>query len=454
MDPSRFHAPAALVGESWQRDVRIDVDARGFITALAFGVAPEGCERLRGPVIPAMSNAHSHAFQRALVGMTGRLVGEDSFWTWREAMYAFVARLDPDALEAVTAQAYVEMVEAGYAAVAEFHYVHADADGRPYANVAELAHRVVAAAQRTGIALTLLPVAYAHAGFGGTAPRPLQKRFVLERAHYEALVAQLADTAARDDVVVGVAPHSLRAVTPALLHQVLDAAPPDAPIHIHVSEQRREVADCLAWSGQRPVDWLLDHAPVDARWALVHATHADAREIARIAASGATVVLAPTTEGDLGDGTFLAERYVGCGGALAIGSDSNTIIDPFAELRQLEYSQRIATGRRNVLAHGDVPVGAALWAAAAAGGARALARPLGSIATGRRADLVVLDVDEPALAERAPDAMLEAAIFGPARRPVRDVLIGGRMVVRDGRHVHRDAVFRAWRATLARILAA
>jgi formimidoylglutamate deiminase len=449
-----LHAAHALVGQRWERDVRMAVDSRGVIASLDVGASSAGCERLAGPVIPAMPNAHSHAFQRGLSGRTGRSAGDDSFWTWRTAMYDFVARLDPDAFEAIAAQAYAEMAVAGYSCVAEFHYVHHDPDGNAYAEPGELAQRIVAAAARAGIALTLLPVFYANSGFGSAPPGNTQRRFINSPEQFAALVAGLAKIAGHDGdgFVLGIAPHSLRAVSPGALHQVLAAAPVKAPIHIHAAEQQREVKDCIAWSGERPVEWLLNHADVDARWAIVHATHTTIAERDGVIARGATVLLAPTTEADLGDGTFAAEHYLKHGGAMAIGSDSNTVIDPFAELRQLEYSQRLATQRRNVLGRSDTPVGSALWQSAAAGGAQACGRAAGTLAVGMRADLVVLDADEPALAGLEDEAALEAAIFGPCRTPVRDTLIGGRVVVRNGRHVQGEDILRAYRAALARIL--
>jgi formimidoylglutamate deiminase len=399
-----------------------------------------------------MPNLHSHAFQRAIAGRTGRAgAGGDSFWTWRQAMYAFLGQVDADAFEAIAAQAYVEMLKAGYTTVAEFHYVHHDPQGNPYADPAELARRIVAAASGTGIGLTLLPVFYAHAGFGGTPPATGQRRFVHTLEAYSRLVATLIGDAAGSDWCLGIAPHSLRAVTPEELAALLALAPRDAPIHIHAAEQAQEVAACVAWSGAPPIEWLLDHAGLDARWCIVHATHMTPDETARLAASGAIAGLAPTTEADLGDGTFAARAYVGARGAFGIGSDSNTIVDPFAELRQLEWSQRLAWQARNLLASADAPVGQALYAAAARGGAAGQLRSAGAIAPGCRADFVVLDAGEPALAGQPIDAMLDAAIFGPCRRPVRDVMVGGRWVVRDGRHPREDAVFARYRACLGRL---
>jgi formimidoylglutamate deiminase len=404
--------------------------------------------------IPAMANVHSHAFQRGLAGRTGRGAHDRSntFWTWRDVVYDFLDRIDADALEAVTAQAYVEMARAGYTSVAEFHYVHHDRQGRAHEDIAENAWRVVRAAEIAGIGLTLLPVFYAHGGFGGEPPIPHQRRLIHTLDGFARLMEALERDKARHGYVLGIAPHSLRAVTPDELAAVLRGTGSTGPVHIHVAEQTREVDDCFSWSGRRPVEWLLGHAEVDERWCLVHATHMTEREIVGVARSGAVVGLAPTTEADLGDGTFPAEAYLVGGGRYGVGSDSNTVIDPFVELRQLEWSQRLRLRRRNVLGRESEPtVGNALWQAALAGGARAVGRRTGVIAPGARADLVVLDADDPALAEQPAHYLLDAAIFGPVRRAARDVMSGGRWIVREGRHPQEEPVLARYRAVLARI---
>ena len=447
-----LHAPAALLDDGWKADVAIDIADDGRIARVEAGVPRQG-ERLEGPVVPAMPNLHSHAFQRAIAGRTGvpSPNRDDSFWTWRQAMYATVERLDADAFEAIAAQAYVEMAKAGYASVAEFHYVHHDPHGKPYADPAELAWRVVGAAETADIGLTLLPVFYAHGDFGGGPCSPLQRRFVHTAHAFERLCTTLARGASKHDYVLGVAPHSLRAVAPDELAKITQCVPPGAPIHIHAAEQTREVDDCVRWSGQRPIEWLLAHAGVDRRWCIVHATHLTKREVHDLVASGAVAGLAPCTEADLGDGVFPGEAYLRANGRFGVGSDSNTLIDPFAEVRQLEWSQRLALHRRNVMAGpGNRPVGEALWRAAAEGGAAALGRPAGRIAPGMRADLIVLDADDPALAEQPLAHMIDAAIFGPCRRPVRDLVSGGRFVVREGRHAREHDVLRRFRAALLR----
>ena len=451
----RLFAEHALLPTGWMRDIQLTIDADGTIACVEAGAAAGGAERLSGPLVSGMPNLHSHTFQRALAGRTGRrnplAPGADSFWTWRQAMYAFLDCVDADAFEAIAAQAFVEMLEAGYTSVAEFHYVHHDPQGRPYEDPAELAHRIVAAATDAGIALTLLPVFYAHSGFGGAPPTAGQRRFVHTLDTYARLVGALANDAATRGYTLGVAAHSLRAVTPEELAAITAQAPSDGPIHIHAAEQAREVTECVAALHARPVQWLLDHAGVDERWCIVHATHVTANETRRLAMSGAVAGLAPTTEADLGDGTFGARTHIDGGGLIGIGSDSNTCIDPYAELRQLEWSQRLALQQRNVLTQDGLPVGHSLYAAAAAGGARALAQPIGAIAPGRRADLVVLDVIERALIGQDIDDILDAAIFGPCRQPVRDVMVAGRWVVRDGRHPRREAVLENYRTVLSRL---
>jgi len=447
-------AAHALLPEGWARDVTVTIDAAGVVTAVDAGTSRGNAERLAGPVVPAMANVHSHAFQRALAGRTGRAAPgrDDTFWTWRQAMYAFLDEVDADAFEAIAAQAYVEMAKAGYATVGEFHYVHNDTTGKPYEDPAELAWRVCAAARTAGIGLTLLPVFYAHGGFGGSPVAASQRRFVHSPLSFSRLVDALVADAPAHGYVVGVAPHSLRAVTAEELGQIVRMAPPGAPLHIHAAEQTREVDECYAWSRMRPIEWLLTQANIDERWCVIHATHMTEREVAGLAQSGAVAGLAPTTEADLGDGTFPAEAYAAAAGRFGVGSDSNTVIDPFAELRQLEWSQRMRFRRRNVLSpRAETPVGTGLWARAARDGAHALGRKSGMLVAGTRADLVVLDGDDPALAEQRTEDMLDAAVFGPCRRPVRDVMSGGEWIVEDGHHREEAAVLSRYRAAMKRL---
>lgn len=449
--------PHALLPGGWARDVRLRVDAGGAVAAVAPSAPPEGSERVPGVAIPGVPNLHSHAFQRALAGFAERgNPSGDSFWSWRERMYAFLERLGPDDVEAIAAQLFVEMLRHGFTSVCEFHYLRNDVDGRPYANPAEMAGRIAAAAREAGMGLTLLPVLYRTSDFGGAPPTPGQRRFV---AGVDELLADVqglaAATEADPNAAVGLGLHSLRAVTPADVREALaalDGLLPGAPVHIHVAEQLREVEACLAWSGARPVAWLLDHAPVDARWCLVHATHMEDAEARGMAARGAVAGLCPTTEANLGDGLFDLPRFLGAQGAWGVGTDSHVSVSPVAELRTLEYGQRIALRARNVVAGArDASTGRTLLEGAWRGGAAAAGRPVGRLDAGARADVVVLDPDHPVLVGRADDALLDAWIFSGEDTPVREVMVGGRWVVRSGRHDRQDEVAARFRATMERL---
>ena len=446
-----FHATQALLPQGWAQDVRIDSRA-GRITAITPGMAWDGQAQRLGCVVAGLGNLHSHAFQRAMAGLTevgGR--SGDSFWSWRELMYRFLDRLDPDTFQAIAAQAYMEMLESGFTRVGEFHYLHHAEDGSGYANPAEMASRVAAAATETGLGLTLLPVFYAHSDFGGAAPVPAQRRFLHDLDGFARLLECCAEAlATTPDAVLGLAPHSLRACTPQQLQALVGMAA--GPIHIHIAEQTREVDACLAWSGQRPVQWLYDHAPVDARWCLVHATHVDAREVQQMAASGAVVGLCPITEANLGDGLFPMRDYVQAGGRFGVGSDSNVLIDAAEELRLLEYGQRLQLRGRNVLSPGAVSSGRWLYQQAAEGAAQALGEQAG-LAVGAPLDLLELDEQHPAMLGRAGDALLDSWLFAARNGALRGVWRNGRQLVRDGRHVNREAITARYRAALGRILA-
>ena len=457
MAETRYFAESALLPEGWARDVALVVDDEGWLLEARAGAAAEGAERLAGPVLPGMPNLHSHAFQRAMAGLAERAgPGEDSFWTWRQVMYGFVGRLEPEQVEAIAAQLYVEMLKAGYTAVAEFHYLHHDRDGRAYADPAEMSRRIAAAAAASGIGLTLLPVLYGFGGFGGAPAGEGQRRFLNAP---EALLG-IVEAAGRGDggppgqSRVGLALHSLRAVTPESLRAAVEgvtALDPDAPIHVHIAEQVKEVEDCLAWCGRRPVEWLLEQAAPDRRWCLVHATHMTEAETAALAASGAVAGLCPTTEANLGDGLFPAPAYGAAGGHFGIGSDSHISVSPIEELRWLEYGQRLVRRRRNLLSGGpEAPsVGGWLWREALEGGAQACGRPIGRLAAGLRADLLVLDPDSPLLIGRDGDLLLDALIFSGNRAALRDVMVGGRWVVEDYRHRDEEAIAARFRAALA-----
>jgi formimidoylglutamate deiminase len=445
----------ALLPQGWAHDVRIVIDA-GRVADIEKGTAAGiGDERHRIG-LPGISNLHSHAFQRGMAGLAEfRGSSADSFWTWRDVMYRFVGRMTADDIEAVAAQAYVEMLETGFTRVGEFHYIHHDVSGSPYGNIGELAERIAAAAHASGIGLTLLPVFYAHAGFGGRAPDPGQQRFVNSIDGFSKLLeASRRAVAGLPHAVVGIAPHSLRAVTPEQLDAAVSLSE-NGPIHIHIAEQMREVDECIAWSGQRPLQWLFDHAPVDRRWCLIHATHATSAEIHSIADGGAVAGLCPVTEANLGDGTFDAPGFVGRGGAFGVGSDSNVLIGLTDELRQLEYSQRLALKARNVIAsEANTSTGRALLEGAWRGGSQALGVTEAGLAEGALADIVSLDADHIALAGRSGDAILESWIFAAGRPLVDCVWAQGRKVVQNGRHHSRSSVAQRFRRAIERLLRA
>lgn len=448
-----FHAERALLPSGWARNVRFEVGASGLLEQVLPDAGSEGAERLHGPVLPGMPNLHSHAFQRAMAGLA-EVAGNpnDSFWTWRELMYRLVGRLSPEQMEVIARQLYVEMLKAGYTAVAEFHYVHHDPAGRPYADPAELALCISRAARDSGIGLTLLPVLYSHAGFGGLPPNEGQRRFIHSTDSYLALQQRLREALPADQGL-GLCFHSLRAVTPDQLAKVLAAEDGARPIHIHIAEQQKEVDDCLAWSGRRPLQWLYEHAPVDPRWCLVHATHAEADEVQAMARSGAVAGLCLTTEANLGDGIFPAVDFLAQGGRLGIGSDSHVSVSVVEELRWLEYGQRLRDQRRNRLHRPEQPqVGRTLFDAALAGGAQALGQPVGALAVGSRADWIVLDGTDPYLATAEGDALLNRWLFAGGDRQVRDVMVGGRWVVRNGHHPAEEATAWAFAEVLRTVL--
>ncbi len=445
-----LHASTALLPEGWGRDVRVSLH-EGRIAAVEFGPARPG-EMKVDALLPAPVNLHSHMFQRAMAGLTeARSAGQDSFWTWRALMYRFLETLTPDEVQAIAAMAMVEMAEAGFAAVAEFHYLHHAPGGGAYDDRAEISGRIVAAAQATGLGLTLLPVLYEQGGCDGRALAAGQRRFGNDPDGFQRLWsgAQAHVAALGGDAALGVAPHSLRAVSPASLAWVAGLAP-QAPIHIHVAEQQAEVEEVRAARGARPVEWLLANHPVDARWCLIHATQMLPSETLALAASGAVAGLCPITEANLGDGIFDGARFLEAGGIFGVGSDSNIRISLAEELRMYEYSQRLAQKRRAILATPDRSCGRVLYDGALQGGARAGGRFGGAIAPGRWADLVALDLSGPDFAGRAGDQILDTFIF-VNDRPITRVWSAGREIVRDGRHIARETVAARFGAVMRRL---
>ncbi|MBZ9646656.1 formimidoylglutamate deiminase [Sphingobium sp. 3R8] len=445
------HFATALLPEGWADDVRIAI-SDGVIASIICGAHAQTGDDRHGIALPGLPNLHSHAFQRGMAGLAEvRGSTNDSFWTWRETMYRFVDRVTPDQLQAIAALAYVEMLEGGFTRVGEFHYLHHDRDGRRFADPAAMSAAIVAAAQDSGIALTHLPVFYAHAGFGGLPPGDGQRRFLHDMDGFAALLDRLrTGLSLLPDAILGVAPHSLRAVTPPQLSAL--AALSDGPIHIHVAEQVKEVEDCVAWSGARPVEWLLANMAVDSRWCFVHATHMTDTETQALAASGAVAGLCPITEANLGDGLFPAAGFMAAGGGYGIGSDSNILIDATEELRLLEYGQRLGARGRNVMASAGGSTGGALFRGALQGGARALGAPA-ALAKGASADFLTIDGDHPSLAGRQGDAILDGLIFAAGRSAIDGVWRRGRRVVEQGRHIHRDRIAARYRRVLADLLA-
>ncbi|MFT3801815.1 MAG: formimidoylglutamate deiminase [Burkholderiaceae bacterium] len=508
----RLFAADALLPDGWARDVMLEWNDAGMLTRVETGIdvsridaltdtadtgVPVGFETAAGPVLPGMPNLHSHAFQRAFAGLTEyRAGGADDFWSWRASMYRFAAAITPEQLEAVAIYVYLEMLEAGYTSVCEFHYLHHDVDGRPYPargmDDATMAMCVMRAAEEVGIGLTLLPVLYQTSGFGGRPALPEQRRFIRSTDAMIGLLAGLKPMCDPRRIRLGLAPHSLRAVPPDSLRQALaglHSIDASAPIHVHVAEQTAEVDDCLAHHGSRPLQWLLDHADVDRRWCLVHATHLVAGELARAARSGAVAGLCPTTEANLGDGLFDIVGWREAGGAWGIGSDSHVCVDPAEDLMLLEYGQRLTRRRRNVLAgrvgtsggvggggsspmpagagadggvdagpaldehDGRADVATSLWLSAVAGGAQAAARPIAGLSVGQQADFVVLDAAHPLVAGLSAPDMLSAHLFASHRRSaIAEVWTAGRPRVTASRHdLHEPvaAAFVAARAALA-----
>ncbi|AJY44499.1 formimidoylglutamate deiminase [Martelella endophytica] len=445
---SHLFAENILTPEGWRANARLAIKG-GRIADLAFDQTPQPGDERHGIIVPAIANVHSHAFQRAMAGLAERRgPASDNFWSWREVMYRFTFALLPDEAEAIAAQLYMEMLEAGFARVGEFHYLHNDKDGSLYGNIGEMAERIAAAAGETGIGLTLLPVFYAHSDFGGAAPNNGQRRFIHDRDSFARLMEASAKiVSGLDHAVLGVAPHSLRAVTPEELD--FAASLTDGPVHMHISEQTKEVDDCLAWSGKRPVEWLLENTGVDGRWCLIHATHMTDAETDGLARSGAVAGLCPVTEANLGDGIFPASRFLAAGGAFGVGSDSNVLIGLADELRQLEYAQRLGERARNVVAEPGGTTGRYLFDGALSGGAQAMGIEAG-IADGRPASFFSLDNRAaPWLSE---DQSLDGFIFAGQVKP-DCVWANGVKQVEGGRHMKRAAIEARFRKAMTALMA-
>lgn len=447
----------AYLPTGWTPHVQIAVTQSGQIADVAPGANPEAAIRINGLAMPGFPNCHSHAFQRAMSGLTEVMhSSRDTFWTWRNAMYDFANAIGPDEQRAIANQLYMEMVKAGYTSVAEFHYLHHHPNGLAYDNFDAMSQAIIQAAVFTGINLTLLPVLYMSSNFGNQPLKKEQARFANTLQSYERLLDMVKQhTSTNPSTQLGMAFHSLRAVPPEAISHMLawhQQQDPTTPIHIHVAEQQQEVEESLRWYGKRPVEWLLETQPVDHQWCLIHATHLNDEEIAGIANSGAIVGLCPTTEANLGDGAFPMRHYLQHGGRFAIGSDSNTSVSPIEELRWLEYGQRLLQRQRNLIASEQMPhTGQFLIEQSLQGGAAALGQNTGKIAPGCRADILVLDSDSPALCNKPPEYLFDSLVFSGNRNPVRDVMAGGNWVVTNYRHIHEETISESYRSVLGRL---
>ncbi|MDP2581021.1 formimidoylglutamate deiminase [Shimia thalassica] len=447
-------AKQAKLSSGWAANVRLTL-TDGRITRIETDQVAQASDAVVDTLLPSIGNLHSHSFQRAMAGMTEyRMAGKDSFWTWRDLMYRFTANLTPEHIEAIAAFVFLEMLEAGYASVGEFHYLHHQPGGAPYDNLGELSARIAAAAGTTGIGLTHLPVMYTYGGAGQVPLQAGQARFGNSVDRFVDLVACANEAVAAlpADCRVGIAPHSLRATSPEDLKAVL-AAHPTGPVHIHISEQPKEVEDIQAWLGARPVEWLLANTDVTPDWCLIHATHMTNDETVNLAQSGAVAGLCPVTEANLGDGPFNGPAYLSAGGTFGIGSDSNVLISLTEELRTLEYSQRLRDIARNVMVVDEGSVGDTLYSGAAKGGAQALGRGTGEIAVGELADLVAIDSTSASLCALRADQLLDGLVFAAKDDVVTDVWSAGRHVVQSGRHINREPIVAAYKSAMQSLMA-
>jgi len=447
----KIFAKTAYLENKFVDNVRITFDDLGWITGVQKNAKKADTDFVFGIVMPGVPNVHSHAFQRAMAGLAETATaGKSSFWTWRELMYKFLSKLGPDEMHIIASQLYMEMLKAGYTSVGEFHYVHHAEDGTDYEETATLSHAICWSALQTGISLTYLPVFYEFGGFEKQAPEGYQKRFITDFDQLMALRSDVSSTYVNEERIhIGFAYHSLRAIDPKWLKEA-----PLGPVHIHISEQLREVEDCQKKYQQRPVEFLFDQVEIDRNWSLIHATHLSKKEITKIAQSGAVVGLCPTTEANLGDGLFPLVDYVRGGGRFAIGSDSNISIQPVEELRWLDYGQRLVHQERALLSHQDeTSMGACLYAQALENGAQSLGQPTGKIEKGCRADLIVLDAEHPILFGKTGTQILDSWVFSGNQNLVTDVIVHGKWQVKDGKHLQESVITPAYTQLLKDLLA-
>ncbi len=417
----RFLVDRAYLETAWQENVLIQID-NGIISELKANASDKTAETLKGALIAGMPNLHSHAFQRALAGLTEHTVGhKDTFWTWRNAMYKLAMNFTPKMLKAVASQLYSELMQAGYTSVAEFHYVHQPDPLR-------MSEALIEAALETGIRLTLLPVLYQQSDFNYAPPNAGQKHFYLSLNDYLALVEKLESlTKDYPQIKIGIAPHSLRAVSPEVMHELFTTLP-NAVRHMHIAEQEKEVHDCLKAYGARPIEWLLEHFDVNNNWSLIHCTHMTASELKALAATTAVAGLCPSTEGNLGDGFFELRDYVKHGGRFGIGTDSNSSTSPVEELRLMEYVQRLRHQERNIIAGQEGSSGEKLYSKALAGGSQALGQKIGEIALGYAADFILLNQEHPQLTMHTPKTLLDAFVFSGNQNPIKQVMVAGKWI--------------------------
>ena len=453
---SKLYAETALIGNQWQKDITLNINSAGYIESIETGRDSQA-ENVDGILIPGMVNCHSHAFQRAFAGFSEyRANPSDSFWSWRDIMYRFVTNMTPNDAYVVARYLYLEMLKAGYTAVAEFHYLHHQSNGQPYDDIAEMSHQIIGAAESTGIGLTLLPVLYTYAGFGHQSPRQQQGRFIHQTEQYCTLVEKLSLLIQKNKTMkLGIAPHSLRAVSQEQLNEVIPyirKLDPQSPIHIHIAEQQQEVNDCVAHYGQRPVEWLLNNFNPDQNWCLIHATHLNDEEIRKLSQSEAVAGICPTTEANLGDGIFPTQQFLAQGGSLSIGSDSHIAVNVADELRTLEYAQRLIKQQRSILCDDQqTSVGTYLYRHAAQNGALTINQNVGEIAVGKRADFIVLDPNHPNLYAKPVERILDAAIFACEKLPIKNVMVSGKWQVRQGHHDDENQITADYLAVLKKL---
>jgi len=443
--------PTMFSGSDWLNDVLMEVDTNGMIKSIVSkGKSSDADKIFNGTCLPGLPNLHSHAFQRAMAGLT-EIAGSGvaNFWTWQKVMYEFLAKLSPDDVEAIASQLYVEMLKGGFTSVAEFHYLHNDKNGGHFENPAEMSDRIFAAANKTGIGLTHLPVLYAHGGFGGLEPHEGQKRFIKTVGQFQLLLETLDDRyGGGSERKIGMALHSLRAVSPDLIKDAL-ALKSEGPIHIHIAEQTREVEQCIEWSGQRPIEWLLGNTDVNERWCLIHATHTTDAETEAVAATRAVAGLCPTTEANLGDGLFPLEKFMNQKGRIGIGSDSNVSVDVAEELRLLEYGQRLNQQRRNIGASvAGTSTGETLFQESLAGGSQALGQSVGFLTPGHRADFIILNNQHPILYGRTGSAIIDSWIFTGGRELISDVFVAGQHLVKNHYHINQESIQSRYHETI------